>query len=525
MLGPQLWYRRNRPDAPENESLGSWTKNYEYDPYGRVTSETMTNGTDITKTKTYQYDSSNGLLSRKTMPGGVTTRYYYVSGANGLVGLHKEKDAPIGTVTNSYVLITDHLGSITMMVDGYDDYNEIRYDPWGNRTVQESFLDEVIDRGYTGHEHLDQLGLGRMYDPLQGRFLSPDNYIQAPDNPQNYNRYSYCLNNPLKYTDPSGEFAWIPVLIGAAFGGYSGYKIAELNGLNFENVQTYGYILGGAVLGGLSGLLGASAASSNFLPCTLSNMVGSSASSLSMSALSGGQMTPSVNFGFASLDFGSKKVYSFGNSRSVLETIGYGFGALGNLSDVLAGRNAGVLTGRVENDPNAAKQIFGNDAISHYQITDENSLIIDWGPGDGNVGTNSYELDKYQNRSNFVLRSMELMDWSSEQAIAYYEREIQRSHIYQNGILSNLKGGRFLDPVSIAHVNINSARRFGEIINGNFKYHLLTNNCSQMASRALAISGVPTILGAYPYLLHAQLYLRSMGVRPCLYSYYGSLIR
>ena len=34
----------------------------------------MTNGTDITRTKTYQYDSSNGLLSRKTLPGGVTTR-------------------------------------------------------------------------------------------------------------------------------------------------------------------------------------------------------------------------------------------------------------------------------------------------------------------------------------------------------------------------------------------------------------------------------------------------------------------
>jgi proteasome lid subunit RPN8/RPN11 len=36
-------------------------------------------------------------------------------------------------------------------------------------------------------------------------FFSPDNYIQAPGNTQNYNRYAYCLNNPLKYTDPSGN--------------------------------------------------------------------------------------------------------------------------------------------------------------------------------------------------------------------------------------------------------------------------------------------------------------------------------
>jgi hypothetical protein len=45
---------------------------------------------------------------------------------------------------------------------------------------------------------------GRVYDPLIGQFLSPDNYIQDPTFTQNYNRYTYCLNNPLKYVDPSG---------------------------------------------------------------------------------------------------------------------------------------------------------------------------------------------------------------------------------------------------------------------------------------------------------------------------------
>lgn len=46
---------------------------------------------------------------------------------------------------------------------------------------------------------------GRLYDPKLHRFLQPDNYVQDPSNTQNYNRYSYVLNNPLKYTDPSGE--------------------------------------------------------------------------------------------------------------------------------------------------------------------------------------------------------------------------------------------------------------------------------------------------------------------------------
>jgi RHS repeat-associated protein len=59
---------------------------------------------------------------------------------------------------------------------------------------------------------LDEFALinmnARLYDPVVGMFLSPDNYIQAPGNTQNYNRYAYCLNNPLKYTDPSGNITY-----------------------------------------------------------------------------------------------------------------------------------------------------------------------------------------------------------------------------------------------------------------------------------------------------------------------------
>ena len=47
---------------------------------------------------------------------------------------------------------------------------------------------------------------GRCYDPVIGRFLSPDPYVQAPDFSQSFNRYSYCWNNPLVYSDPNGEF-------------------------------------------------------------------------------------------------------------------------------------------------------------------------------------------------------------------------------------------------------------------------------------------------------------------------------
>jgi len=65
-------------------------------------------------------------------------------------------------------------------------------------------------REFTGHESVQGMDIihmnGRIYDPTLGRFLQADPFIQAPKNSQNYNRYSYVLNNPLSYTDPSGYF-------------------------------------------------------------------------------------------------------------------------------------------------------------------------------------------------------------------------------------------------------------------------------------------------------------------------------
>ena len=63
----------------------------------------------------------------------------------------------------------------------------------------------TFDRGFTGHEHYDCLHVinanARFYDPVIGRFFSPDPFVQAPDFTQNYNRYSYCLNNPVMFSD------------------------------------------------------------------------------------------------------------------------------------------------------------------------------------------------------------------------------------------------------------------------------------------------------------------------------------
>jgi RHS repeat-associated protein len=113
----------------------------------------------------------------------------------------------------------------------------------------------IIDRGYTMHEHLDQFGIinmnGRVYDPLTAMFFSPDPFVQAPGNWLNYNRYGYVMNNPLKYTDPNGEF-W-NIAIGAFIGGIVNWVS---NGAEFT-WEGLGYFGIGAAVGALSAVGGA----------------------------------------------------------------------------------------------------------------------------------------------------------------------------------------------------------------------------------------------------------------------------
>lgn len=119
---------------------------------------------------------------------------------------------------NFYYICRDYLGSICYITNNMGEkVQELNYDAWGqlrDPDTHEIYApgeepDLFLGRGYTGHEHLQEHGLinmnARLYDPFVGRFLSPDPYVQDSENTQNYNRYSYALNNPLKYTDPSGE--------------------------------------------------------------------------------------------------------------------------------------------------------------------------------------------------------------------------------------------------------------------------------------------------------------------------------
>jgi RHS repeat-associated protein len=171
------------------------------------------------------------------------------------------------------------------------------------------------DRGFTGHEHLDGFQLinpdalhfialvgsatanfslhsvcenqasagmnGRMYDPVTSHMLAPDNFVQTPDFSQNFNRYSYALNNPLIYTDPSGEIIFT-ALVGISMvftGGATAFLLpyaiaADIGSVvnvasNWNNIDNFGEGLAydgvGAISGAVSQIPGAGVPLSGFI--------------------------------------------------------------------------------------------------------------------------------------------------------------------------------------------------------------------------------------------------------------------
>jgi RHS repeat-associated protein len=185
---------------------------FDYNADGqRVRMEVTQSGTAILKR---WYPTGSCI---KEEAGGVTKTYTFVGG--------NAYTAPVvavqqGSTTTWYYLLRDHLGSITRVINAATKVvaAEYSYDAWGRMRNPATWVPFapgaepaliIAGRGYTGHEHLPWFKLinmnGRLYEPLSGLFLSPDNYVQAPGYTQSFNRYGLCFNNPLKYTDPSGE--------------------------------------------------------------------------------------------------------------------------------------------------------------------------------------------------------------------------------------------------------------------------------------------------------------------------------
>ncbi len=166
-------------------------------------------------------------------------KYNYINSPGGLVSLMVDD----GSSENFYYAYTDHLGSILKTTDDDDNtLNEQSFDAWGRRRNPTDWTYSSIpntptwlSRGYTGHETLKEFNLinmnGRLYDPLVGQMLGTDPALQNPFNSQNYNKYSYVLNNPMKYTDPTGWYV-VNNIDDPNFGQLTGHLDAKFSNWN-----------------------------------------------------------------------------------------------------------------------------------------------------------------------------------------------------------------------------------------------------------------------------------------------------
>ena len=215
-----------------NNPISVGTQDVSYTSFDRPSTIT---GNGYTASFTYNGNSDRVKMEMQNNNSTTLTRYY-LGGCYELdvkPSSTKEKlylfggyyDSPVVIIKQSgsttyYNILRDHLGSITN-VQKTNEQHKLSYDAWGrlrdpsNHSLYtlDNEPEPFLGRGYCGHEHLTGLGLinmnARLYDPLLGRFLSPDPYVQAPDYSQSFNRYSYCMNNPLKYVDEDGEFWWL----------------------------------------------------------------------------------------------------------------------------------------------------------------------------------------------------------------------------------------------------------------------------------------------------------------------------
>lgn len=203
----------------------------EYTPFDLPKKYTPTIG--IPTPTTFDYDG-NQTRVRKTTPSdetiyagayerlthfGVqplpTEHRYYISSNERVVALVTRTTQD----TTTAYLHVDHLGSTDVITGGtgvalgmvkerrsYDAFGAKRDPVWGTPGPGNWAAKTTL--GFTGHESEGEFGLvnmkGRIFDPKVGRFLTTDPLVSHPGFSQSWNPYSYVLNNPLKYVDPSG---------------------------------------------------------------------------------------------------------------------------------------------------------------------------------------------------------------------------------------------------------------------------------------------------------------------------------
>jgi RHS repeat-associated protein len=294
------------------------------------------------------------------------------------------------TMCNRF-FIRDHLGSVAVVTDdGGNVLERDLYDPWGKRRNANGSPDinntvtSKTTRGFTGQEMV-QNGSGfelvslnaRLYDPTIGRFLSTDPQLpKAGAQADLINPYSYCDNNPLSITDPTGQ-SFLGIL-GAIVGIiiavvliYTGVG-AGLAGL--LETGTYGAadaypVATAAIVGGISGAADSAIASGGNLDATLEGLGIGAATGAAFGAV--GHFTDIAQGAKSSLFEDAVFGGAHGTEASIANDLAQvaGDGLVGGLSSVAEGGNfgSGFLASGFSN-------AFGYSLLGQYVMTGGGSL-------------------------------------------------------------------------------------------------------------------------------------------------------
>lgn len=269
IAGPyQYSYDNNGNQTGITSTLGDYSSSTTFNVDNRLASAVTTFGT-TTINSTFVYDGDGGRV--KKIVGTTTTRYISklyecdTTGANTscsrFIWAGDTRIATVATNGTLHYWHGDHLGSSSVITDSTGaKVQALTYSPYGGVRTNQSFTTPAVDvpYKYTGKEFdysTDFYFYGsRYYDPWFGRFISPDTIVPNARDPQDLNRYAYAKNNPMLYTDPSGHFAFIPILIGivvtAAVSTVTSVAIAAATEGDLIDAAKYGAV-SGAITGGL----------------------------------------------------------------------------------------------------------------------------------------------------------------------------------------------------------------------------------------------------------------------------------
>jgi hypothetical protein len=238
----------------------------------------------------------------------------------------------------------------------------------------------------------------------------------------------------------------------------------------------------GAVVGGVSGYAGWAIANSGIPMANTASIAGSSLiNSVGTWAYTEGKTPITMSFGFASYDFTNGTFGYLGKKGNKwYENLGYGLGALANLSDIInlpfwSGEKETLnADGTITKEPHKVGLTTNNeDWISHAEVDIDGNNVISWGPT-----KTSYSKLEYLTSVNRGTNSYH----------SYYGDV--------NKTLSHL-------PV---RANANILNAYSKFLNNSkLPYNAIFSSCSTHASIGLNLAGAFNLGFIHPYLLHYNL--------------------